>query len=113
VALAALGSCAADEARNPVPPQYAGFAGRWTGLWDGIEAASTVLTVTNITPQGEISGSYRFMSAEPVRFRTPIENGAFSFGANPRFTFTLRSDGQMAGERVTPTVTNRTVLSRQ
>jgi hypothetical protein len=113
-AAAALGACtpeppAASSATAPqpaaasqadVPAQYAAFAGHWRGSWDGAYPAE--LVVERIAPDGQLTLSYKFGQDAPVRIRSRIENNGFAWGTTGRFTFTLRPDGRLAGERVTP-----------
>ena len=82
------------------PPQYAAFAGRWSGFWDG--SFPSVLVVERITPDGQLDLSYQFAQEVPVRIRSRIENNGFRWGTTNRFTFVLRPDGRLDGERVTP-----------
>jgi class 3 adenylate cyclase len=80
-----------EEAKN-----LSAFIGRWDGIWDNEPEATTSLTIASVGPTGQATGSYVFMSENPLKFAARIANNAISFGG---LTFQLRPDGKMDGTR--------------
>lgn len=106
-------SQANSAAQANIPERYAGFAGRWTGFWDGPGETATVLNVLSINPDGQIRGTYQFRQFAPTQFNSKIENNAFSFGSAAQFTFTLLPNGRLSGTRMSGSQFDRITLSRR
>jgi class 3 adenylate cyclase len=87
------------------------FPGRWEGIWDNDPRATTSLTIETVAPNGEVTGSYVFMSESPSKFVTTIKDNAINFGSTYTFTFRLRPDGKIEGTRNGFGVLNTTVLT--
>jgi hypothetical protein len=96
-----------DENRN-----LAAFSGRWVGIWDNDPLYTTSLSIESVSPTGDVTGSYVFMSANPTKFVTKITDNTINFGSFYKFTFRLRPDGKMEGTRNASGVLNTTVLTR-
>ena len=79
-----------------VPRNLSAFVGRWDGIWDKDPQATTSLTIESVSPTGQATGSYVFMSEDPSRFAGRITDNAIRFGS---LTFKLRPDGEMEGTR--------------
>ena len=91
---------------------FAAFSGRWVGIWDNNPLATTSLTIESVSPTGDVTGSYVFMSGNPTKFVTKITDDTINFGSLHKFTFRLRPDGKMEGTRNDSGVLNTTVLIR-
>jgi class 3 adenylate cyclase len=91
---------------------FAAFSGRWVGIWDNNPLYTTSLTIESVSPTGDVTGSYVFMSGNPSKFLAKIVNDTITFGSFARFTFWLRPDGKMEGTRNVSGVLNTSVLIR-
>lgn len=96
-----------DENRN-----LAAFSGRWVGIWDNNPVATTSLIIESVSPTGDVTGSYVFMSGNPTKLVTKITDDTINFGSLYKFTFRLRPDGKIEGTRYGSGVLNTTVLTR-
>src|SRR6516225_3841458 len=88
------------------------FSGRWVGIWNNNPIATTSLIIESVSPTGDVTGSYVFMSGDPAKFLAKITDNAITFGNLPKFTFRLRPDGKMEGTRYDSGLLNTTVLVR-
>ena len=86
-----------------------GFSGRWVGIWDNNPLYTTSLLIESVSSTGDVTGSYIFMSHNPLRFATKIIDNTISFGI---LTFRLRPDGKLEGARNDSGLLNTTVLHR-
>jgi class 3 adenylate cyclase len=98
--------------RSQANNNFAAFPGLWVGIWDNDPQYTTSLNIDSVSPTGDVTGSYVFMSATPVKFATKITDNAIYFGSINKFMFRLRPDGKMDGTRNTSGVLNTTVLIR-
>jgi hypothetical protein len=98
--------------QSPENRDFAALTGRWLGIWDNNPIATTSLSIESVSPTGDVTGSYVFMSANPIKFVTKITDDTINFGSFYKFTFKLRSDGKMEGTRYGSGVLNTTVLTR-
>jgi class 3 adenylate cyclase len=89
---------------------FAAFSGRWVGFWDNNPEFTTSLIIESVTPTGDVTGSYVFMSSAPTKFVATIIDNTINFGFY--LTFKLRPDGKMEGTRNANGVLNTTVLTR-
>jgi class 3 adenylate cyclase len=92
---------------------FAAFSGRWVGIWDNNPRYTTSLTIESVSPTGDVTGSYVYMSQNPFKFVAKITDHAINFAGFYKFTFRLRPDGKMVGTRNDDSgVLNTTVLIR-
>ena len=96
-----------DENRN-----LAAFSGRWVGIWDNNPLYPTSLTIESVSPTGDVTGSYVFMSENHAKFVAKITDHTINFGSRYKFTFRLRPDGKLEGRRNNSGILNTTVLSQ-
>ena len=97
---------------SPENKNFAAFSGRWVGIWDNDPQYTTSVTIESVSPTGDVTGSYVFMSATPVKFVTKITDNTISFGSINKFMFRLRPDDKIEGTRYASGVLNTTVLIR-
>ncbi|HEY1431447.1 MAG TPA: adenylate/guanylate cyclase domain-containing protein [Stellaceae bacterium] len=98
----------ASENRN-----LAAFSGRWVGIWDNNPRYTTSLTIESVSPTGDVTVSYVYMSGNPSKFVAKITDHTLNFSGFYKFTFRLRPDGKMVGTRSDDSgVLNTTVLIR-
>ena len=103
------------ENRNDQSPEnrnFAAFSGRWVGFWDNDPQYTTSLIIEAVSPTGDVTGSYVFMSETPTKFMTKIADDTIYFGGVHKFMFRLRPDDKMEGTRNASGVLNTTVLTR-
>ncbi len=98
--------------QSPENKNFAAFSGRWLGIWDNDPQYTTSLTIESVSPTGDVTGSYVFMSGNPTKFVTKITDDTINFGSVYKFTFRLRPDGKMEGTRNASGILNTTVLTR-
>ena len=112
--LRALGHLPSGPAASAdVPADLAAFLGRWVGVWDDNALWTTSLTIESVSPAGDVTGSYVYMSDNPARFVSKVTDNTISFGGRYKFTFRLRRDGSMEGTRNDSGLLNTTVLVRE
>jgi class 3 adenylate cyclase len=87
--------------------------GIWEGIWNNNPLATVTLTIESVTPTGEVTGSYDYMSQKPLKFVARISDNTIIFGSRPKFTFRLLPDGKMEEVRDNDGLLNSTVLSRK
>ena len=98
--------------QSPENRDFAAFSGRWVGIWDNNPIATTSLIIESVSPTGDVTGSYVFMSGNPTKLVTKITDDTINFGSLYKFTFRLRPDGKIEGTRYGSGVLNTTVLTR-
>jgi class 3 adenylate cyclase len=100
------------QEKSSVNRDFADFLGRWVGIWDNNPEFTTSLIIEPVTPSGDVTGSYVFMSFAPTKFVATIIDDTINFGGFYHFVFKLRPDGKMEGTRSAKGVLNTTVLTR-
>jgi class 3 adenylate cyclase len=98
--------------QSPENRNFAAFPGRWIGIWDNDPQYTTSLIIEGVSPTGDVTGAYVFMSGSPTKFTTKITDDTIRFGSVHKFMFSLRPDGKMEGTRNAAGVLNTTVLTR-
>jgi hypothetical protein len=61
-----------------VPKNLAAFVGRWDGIWDNDPQLTTSLTIESVSPTGEVTASYVYMSLGPSKLVGRITDNAVS-----------------------------------
>ena len=90
-----------------------GFAGAWVGVWDGWSVDPVQVTVSRVTADGEVFGSYQYGQNRARPFRQRLDGNAFGFPiGESSFTFTLQPDGKLRGIRQFPGGINTALLTR-
>jgi hypothetical protein len=92
--------------------RYSPFSGRWVGNWDNNPLYATSLTIESVSLTEDVTGSYVYMSRDPIKFVARITDNTITFGSRTKFTFRLRPDGKMEGTRNDSGVLNTIVLTR-